>query len=69
MAQAAGAEAPSQVAVITTLGCPYCRRAKAALGEANIAYEEIELSGDLDLLATVKRTSGQSTVPQVGAGG
>lgn len=29
--EAAGSAAPAQVAVITTLGCPYCKKAKAAL--------------------------------------
>mmetsp|Transcript_28430 Transcript_28430/g.80226 ORF Transcript_28430/g.80226 Transcript_28430/m.80226 type:complete len:603 (+) Transcript_28430:121-1929(+) len=54
-----------KVAVITTAGCPHCKRAKAALKEAGIQYREVDLEGALDVLAKVKSISGKSTVPQV----
>jgi hypothetical protein len=38
---------------------------KDALTTAEIEYEEIELSGQLKLLESIKRTTGRSTVPQV----
>ena len=38
---------------------------KDALTTAKIEYEEIELSGQLKLLESIKKTTGRSTVPQV----
>jgi glutaredoxin len=57
--------APS-VGVITVLGCPYCKQAKAALSLKSIRYTEAELTNARDILDEVKATTGQSTVPQVG---
>lgn len=54
-----------QVAVVTTVGCAYCKRAKEALRQAGFAYEEIELSRDLDLLRSIQQATGVRTVPQV----
>lgn len=56
---------PPRVAVITTLGCPYCKRAKASLREAGIIFDEIDLGEEVELLARVKAATGQATVPQV----
>ena len=53
------------VVVVTTLGCQYCKRAKDALQQAGIAFEEVEAGTQLDLLQTIKRSTGKSTVPQV----
>ncbi|KAK9830046.1 hypothetical protein WJX72_009394 [[Myrmecia] bisecta] len=53
------------VTVITTSGCPHCKRAKEALKEAGIPYEEVELSGNLNLLNKIKEATGRRTVPQV----
>lgn len=69
---AQGSEAAAQaqeVAVITTLGCPYCKKTKAALKSAGIAFKEYELSEEVELLTKVKSLTGQATVPQVFAGG
>lgn len=60
----ASAERP-QVAVVTTLGCTFCKRAKDALRRESIAFEEIELSRDLDLLRSIQQATGLRTVPQV----
>ena len=38
---------------------------KDALTTAVIEYEEIELSGQLTLLESIKKTTGRTTVPQV----
>ncbi len=54
-----------RVAVVTTLGCPYCKKAKAALQAAGVPYEELELSGNLAALNRIKQLTGQTTVPQV----
>jgi glutaredoxin len=53
------------VAVVTTQGCPYCRQAKADLTAAGIPYTEILITNQLDILSEIKKTTGQSTVPQV----
>jgi len=39
---------------------------KDALSGTGIEYEEIELSGQLKLLESIKKTTGRTTVPQVG---
>ncbi len=42
-------------------GCPYCKRAEAALDEANISYEKIDISpGDRSV---VRLLSNQPSVP------
>ena len=53
------------VGIITTQGCKFCRAAKSALTEANISYQEFELSEDIELLKKIKSTTGRSTVPQI----
>ncbi|EFN52965.1 hypothetical protein CHLNCDRAFT_137357 [Chlorella variabilis] len=65
----AAATAAPQVAIITTLGCPYCKKAKAAMQAAGIPYQEYELSEQLEVLSKIKATTGQSTVPQIFVGG
>lgn len=60
---------PPAVAIVTTEGCPYCRRAKAELTAANIPYTEYLLTNQIQVLKEVKAASGQSTVPQVFVGG
>ena len=53
------------IAIVTTVGCPYCKKAKDALGKHNLQFDEIELTRDLELLRRIKETTKQSTVPQV----
>lgn len=53
------------VGVVTTVGCPYCKKAKAALKAKGVQYQEAELGTARDILAQVKETTGQGTVPQV----
>lgn len=53
------------VGVVTTVGCPYCKKAKAALKEKGVPYQEADLGSARDVLAKVKETTGQTTVPQV----
>lgn len=55
-----------QIAIITTVGCPYCKKAKQALRRLNLPFTEIELSTDLKTLRMVKEVTKQATVPQVG---
>ncbi len=58
------AKAPSAVALFTKPGCPFCAKAKAALKEAKIAFEEIVLGKDATSV-NLKAVTGQSTVPQL----
>jgi glutaredoxin len=53
------------VGVVTTIGCPYCKKAKAALKERGVEFAEADLGSARDVLAKVKETTGQTTVPQV----
>ena len=59
--------APS-VSLFTKPGCPFCQKAKAALNEQGIQYEEIVLGKDATLVS-LAAISGQRTVPQVFIGG
>ena len=66
MAQAAvsqQSDAP-KVAVFTTVGCPYCKKAKGILQEENITYQEIDVSSGIKLRRELRSITGQKTVPQ-----
>ena len=66
----AAKEGPVVVAVVTTASCPHCRRAKAAIAAAGIAFEEIDASApDGVVLDAARELSGMRTVPQVFVGG
>ncbi len=56
----------AKVALLTTLGCKFCRATKAELKGAGVAFQEIDLSRQLEVLRKAKEITGQSTVPQVG---
>ncbi|MDN2664012.1 glutathione peroxidase [Psychromonas sp. 14N.309.X.WAT.B.A12] len=58
------AKAPSAVALLTKPGCPFCEKAKAALKDNSIKFEEIVLGKDATSVA-LKAMSGQTTVPQI----
>ena len=65
-AQAAGprqCEEPT-VAIFTTTGCPYCRKAKGIFQEEGIAYKEVDVSSDARLRQELEGVTGQKTVPQ-----
>ena len=56
--------------MVTTASCPHCRRAKAAIAAAGIAFEEIDASApDGVVLDAARKLSGMRTVPQVFVGG
>lgn len=55
---------PKFVTLFAKEGCPFCARAKAALKEHGIAYEEIVLSKDITT-RSVRAVTGASTVPQI----
>lgn len=53
------------VAVISTLGCPYCKQVKSSLKLASIPFVEVDLSDHKECLQEVKSLTGKVTVPQV----
>jgi glutaredoxin 3 len=56
----------SDVTMYTTRICPYCVAAKRLLGAREIAYEEIDVTGDHAKRAwLVEVTGGRKTVPQI----
>jgi glutaredoxin-like protein len=58
------AKAPAAVTLFTKPGCPFCGKAKAALKENNIAFEEIVLGKDATSVS-LRAVSGESTFPQL----
>lgn len=55
---------PKCVSLFTKPGCPYCARAKAALKERGIDFEEIVLGQDATT-RSLRAVAGATTVPQV----
>lgn len=53
------------IEIYSTQQCPYCVRAKALLDAKGLEYEEIDVSGDHQVMQRMIRRSGQRTVPQV----
>ena len=53
------------VRVYSTQVCPYCVRAKMLLKDRNIAFEEIDVTGDHDKRDWLVETTGRRTVPQI----
>lgn len=60
----ADAKLPQNVSIITKPGCPFCNKAKQALVDAGLDYEEIVLGKDATL-RSLRAISGRETVPQV----
>lgn len=58
------AKAPAAVTIFTKPGCPFCAKAKAALKDNNIGFEEIVLGTDATTVS-LRAVSGQTTVPQI----
>jgi arsenate reductase-like glutaredoxin family protein len=54
----------SKVAIFTTPGCKYCRRAKEALRGKGIDFFEIDVSLSPDTRALLKEVTQQTSVPQ-----
>ena len=55
---------PDEVAMLSREGCEYCARAKAALGEAGVAYTDISLP-PLQRARALRAITGAQTTPQV----
>ena len=59
------AEQPKRVTVFTKPGCPHCTRAKNALTDKGLKYEEIELGKDGVSFSSLMAVTGAGTTPQV----
>jgi glutaredoxin 3 len=55
----------ARVRVYTTKICPYCFRAKALLAKRGVAFEEIDVSDDVEKRSWLVQATGQKTVPQI----
>lgn len=55
----------TDVKIYLTHWCPYCQRAKALLEQRAIPYEEIDVDGDHEKRAWLRKATGQRTVPQI----
>ena len=55
----------AEVKIYTTRYCPYCHAATALLTQKNVAFEEIDVTGDSAARADLAERTGRSTVPQV----
>ena len=58
------AVAPPSIAILTRPGCPHCARARSALDEAGLEYEELVLNREYRQAALLA-LAGSSSVPQV----
>ena len=58
------AKKPAAVTLFSKPGCPFCAKAKAALKDNGIGFEEVVLGTDATSV-TLKAVSGQTTVPQI----
>lgn len=63
-----GAEIPETIAVITRMGCPYCKSAKEDLKEKGLAFNEIVLGSGISK-TSLRALAGTTTVPQIFIGG
>ncbi|WP_044411059.1 glutathione peroxidase [Thiomicrospira microaerophila] len=61
----ANAKKPPVATIFTKVGCPFCAKAKAALEDAGIKYEEIKISNSGLTSRTLRAVANRDTVPQV----
>ncbi len=59
------AEQPKRITVFTKPGCPHCSRAKQALKDQHLAFEEIELGSKGVSYNSLAAVTGRGTTPQV----
>ena len=56
----------SPVTIYTTRYCPYCTSAKALLTKKNVAFHEVDVTGDHAARGVMsQRANGRTTVPQI----
>lgn len=61
---APAAKTPDSITIFSKPGCGHCSRAKAALAEKGLGYEEISLGSDATV-RSLRAVSGASTTPQI----
>jgi glutaredoxin 3 len=55
-----------RITIYTTVVCPFCVRAKRLLDHKGVAYEEVDVSYDVELREKmVIESGGRRTVPQI----
>jgi GrxC family glutaredoxin len=54
-----------KVQIYSKFPCPYCIRAKEFFNSKNIAFEEIDLTGNYDEIDKLKERTGHRTFPQI----
>jgi glutaredoxin 3 len=54
-----------QVRIYTTPWCWYCRRAKEILDQHQVAFQEIDVTGDREERQRLLEVTGRRTVPQI----
>ena len=55
----------ANVKMYTTPWCPFCIRAKSLLTRKNVAFEDIDVSGDFELRRKMTEMTGRTSVPQI----
>ena len=56
----------SPVTIYTTRFCPYCAEAKDLLRRKDVAFDEVDVSGDRAARAAMtERAGGRTSVPQI----
>ena len=55
----------SDVVVYTTNACGYCTRVKMLLDAREIAYREVNVTGDPEAFVELAKSTGMMTLPQV----
>jgi glutaredoxin 3 len=59
----------TKVVIYTASLCPYCHMAKQLLAEKQVAFEEIDVTGQRELRAAMRdKAGGVDTVPQIWIG-
>jgi glutaredoxin 3 len=53
------------VKIYTTRTCGYCHAAVRLLGQRNIVFEQVDVTGDQAAREWLEETTGRSTVPQI----
>jgi glutaredoxin 3 len=56
---------PADVTIYTTRVCPFCFAAKRLLAQREIAFEEVDVTGDDAQRAWLVKATGRRTVPQI----
>jgi glutaredoxin 3 len=59
----------ADIKIYTTRTCSYCGAAKRLLAKRAVAYDEIDITGDIEKRAWLVQATGRRTVPQIFVGG